>query len=53
MGGVDGLWNASQGDLAARYATRRVSAPGGGHYVHKDQAAWFMAQVRAFILPVR
>lgn len=48
-GGIDGLWNTSQGDLAARYATARVSAPGGGHYVHKDQAAWFVAQVQAFI----
>ncbi len=48
-GGIDGLWNANQGDLAARYATRRVSAPGGAHYIHKDQAAWFVAQVQAFI----
>lgn len=48
------LWRQAQIGLAARYpgAQRRV-APGGGHYVHKDQPLWFAAAVGDFLAGAR
>jgi pimeloyl-ACP methyl ester carboxylesterase len=49
----DRLWSAAQDDLAARYAgARHLHAPGGGHYIHKDEPAWFIATVRSFVQPL-
>ncbi|MES2344252.1 MAG: alpha/beta hydrolase [Pseudomonadota bacterium] len=49
----DTLWTQAQSDLAARYpgAVHRT-APAGGHYVHRDQRAWFVAQVTGFLAAV-
>lgn len=46
----DTLWTQAQSDLAARYpgAVHRT-APAGGHYVHRDQRAWFVTQVTQFL----
>lgn len=46
------LWETSQADLLRRYpgATHMI-APKGGHYVHHDQAAWFVGQIRRFAKP--
>jgi pimeloyl-ACP methyl ester carboxylesterase len=51
--GFDALWSKAQDDLATRYAARHLTAPAGGHYVHKDQRAWFIAQVNAFLATPR
>ncbi len=49
-GAFDVLWSTAQRDLAARYpGARQVVAEGGGHYIHRDQRAWFVETVRAFI----
>jgi pimeloyl-ACP methyl ester carboxylesterase len=46
----DALWAATQGDLAARYpGSRRLTAPRGGHYIHRDAREWFLEKVRAFL----
>ncbi|MBR7618344.1 alpha/beta fold hydrolase [Phenylobacterium sp. 20VBR1] len=49
----DRLWTQAQSDLAGRYrgAVHRT-APAGGHYVHRDQRAWFVAQVTGFLAAV-
>ena len=46
----DRLWTEAQSDLAGRYrgAVHRT-ASAGGHYVHRDQRAWFVAQVTGFL----
>lgn len=49
----DRVWSEAQADLAARYAgARHVAAPAGGHNVHRDQRAWFTAEVAAFLAAV-
>ena len=45
----DATWAASQIELAARYNGRHLSAPSGGHYIHDDELAWFIASVQAFL----
>lgn len=43
----DRLWSQSQNDLAARYpSARHLTAPGGGHYIHRDQSEWFLKVLR-------
>lgn len=50
----DVLWTTTQRDLAARYpGARQLVAEDGGHYIHVDQHAWFVASVRAFINEAR
>ena len=49
----DALWGQAQDDLAARYGARRLAAPGDGHYIHKDQRAWFVDQVSGFLAGVK
>lgn len=45
----DALWTQTQSDLAARYAgATHLIAPGGGHFVHRDQRDWFVSAVRRF-----
>ena len=47
---MDAVWRDAQADLAARYpGSTHVTAPAGGHALHKDQPAWFVAQVRSFL----
>lgn len=49
-GSFAALWTAAQADLAAGYAgSRHLTAPAGGHSVHRDQRDWFIASVRAFV----
>lgn len=48
----DALWAQAQDDLAARYGAQHLTAPAGGHYVHKDQRDWFVAQAAAFLARV-
>lgn len=45
----DATWAASQIELAARYSGRHLNAPSGGHYIHDDEAAWFVSSVQAFL----
>lgn len=46
----DRLWSQCQEDLTLRYAAaRHLVAPGGGHYVHQDETAWFVESVRKFV----
>jgi pimeloyl-ACP methyl ester carboxylesterase len=48
------LWTQAQADLAACYpGARHLNAPGGGHYVHRDQRAWFVASLRQYLTTVR
>lgn len=43
------LWTETQADLARRYAgATHLTAPGGGHYVHRQQRAWFVSVLRQF-----
>jgi pimeloyl-ACP methyl ester carboxylesterase len=51
--GFDALWSQAQNDLAGRYGARHLTSPGGGHYVHRDQRAWFVNQVSAFLAEAR
>ena len=44
----DALWTQAQADLAAHHAATHLTAPGGGHYVHQDQRAWFVETVLKF-----
>lgn len=47
---MDRLWGQAQSDLAASYAgSRHMTAPGGGHYIHVDQQAWFLQAVTDFM----
>lgn len=48
------LWDQAQTDLAARYpGARHLRAPAGGHYIHRDQRAWFLERVRDFLAQPR
>jgi pimeloyl-ACP methyl ester carboxylesterase len=50
----DALWTEAQGDLAALYAgSRHLTAPAGGHYIHRDQREWFMGCVNDFLARIR
>lgn len=50
---MDRLWTQAQSDLAARYpGALHRTAPAGGHYVHRDQRAWFVDEVTAFLATV-
>lgn len=45
----DALWKQAQADLAGRYARAvHLTAPAGGHYIHRDQRAWFVTTVQQF-----
>jgi hypothetical protein len=47
----DVVWSQAQADLVARHGGAwHETAPGGGHYVHRDQQTWFVTQARRFIL---
>lgn len=47
----DALWAQAQAVLAAGYpGSSHLTAPAGGHYVHRDQKAWFLAAVRSFLV---
>jgi len=46
---VDRVWADAQRDLAQGYRAVHATAPRGGHYIHKDAAPWFDAQVGGFI----
>jgi pimeloyl-ACP methyl ester carboxylesterase len=49
-GAFDRLWSVAQDDLALRYpGSRHLVASRSGHYVHQDQAQWFVASVVAFL----
>lgn len=46
----DRIWSVAQNDLALRYpGSRHLVASRSGHYVHQDQAAWFVSSVVAFL----
>ena len=46
----DALWSQAQIDLALRYGlTGPVTAPAGGHYVHRDQRDWFVTETLRFL----
>ena len=46
----DATWAISQSDLAARYpGAHHLTAPTGGHYIHEDEAAWFVSSIQAFL----
>lgn len=46
----DAAWAISQSALAARYpGAHHLTAPTGGHYIHEDEAAWFVASIQAFL----
>jgi pimeloyl-ACP methyl ester carboxylesterase len=48
--GFDAAWAIAQSELAARYAgARHLTAPSGGHYIHHDEAGWFVTSVQAFL----
>jgi pimeloyl-ACP methyl ester carboxylesterase len=50
----DALWARAQDDLAARYpGSSHLTAPGGGHYIHRDQRAWFVGAVSDFLALTR
>jgi pimeloyl-ACP methyl ester carboxylesterase len=43
------LWTAAQADLAGRYAGAiHLTAPGGGHYVHRDHRDWFVSAMERY-----
>jgi pimeloyl-ACP methyl ester carboxylesterase len=50
----DALWTQAQGDLAALYVgSGHLTAPAGGHYIHRDQREWFIDRVNEFLAAVR
>ena len=50
---MDALWAQAQDDLASAYpGAQHNTAPGGGHYIHKDARPWFVAQIHAFLVQV-
>lgn len=52
--GFDRIWFVAQDDLALRYpGSRHLVASRSGHYVHHDQAQWFVSSIIAFIGDVR
>ncbi len=45
----EALWTIAQADLAGRYAAAtHLTAPQGGHYVHRDARDWFVSAVRQY-----
>lgn len=43
------LWTETQADLAGRYVgATHLTAPGGGHYVHRQERDWFVSALRRF-----
>jgi pimeloyl-ACP methyl ester carboxylesterase len=50
----DILWSTAQREHTARYpGARQLVAERGGHYIHRDQRAWFVRSVRAFVNEAR
>ncbi len=46
----EALWTETQADLAGRYiGAAHLTAPGGGHYVHRQQKDWFVSALREFV----
>jgi pimeloyl-ACP methyl ester carboxylesterase len=45
----DAMWARAQRDLAQHYGATHRNAPAGGHYIHIDQQAWFVAAVGDFL----
>jgi pimeloyl-ACP methyl ester carboxylesterase len=45
----DTTWASSQRELAERYAARHLTAPAGGHYIHDDEAVWFVTSIQSFL----
>lgn len=47
---MDALWATAQQALAARYhGSKHLIAPGGTHYVHLTQRAWFVSAIQEFL----
>jgi pimeloyl-ACP methyl ester carboxylesterase len=47
---MDALWATAQQDLAARYpGSQHLVAPGGAHYIHLNQRAWFVSVIEGFL----
>lgn len=45
-----GQWSIAQVGLAVRYpGSRHLVAAGGGHVIHHDQRAWYLASVQEFL----
>jgi pimeloyl-ACP methyl ester carboxylesterase len=45
----EALWKQAQADLAERYdGAVHLTALAGGHYIHRDQRAWFVTAVQQF-----
>jgi pimeloyl-ACP methyl ester carboxylesterase len=48
--GFDALWSTNQASLAARYSgAQHLTAPGGGHGIHRDQKEWFVKATTSFV----
>lgn len=47
-GAFERTWNVEQTRLAARHTAAHRIAPRGGHAIHQDASAWFVAAVRRF-----
>jgi pimeloyl-ACP methyl ester carboxylesterase len=46
----EALWSIAQADLAGRYAlASHLTAPGGGHYIHRDARDWFVGAVQQYV----
>jgi len=51
---ADAVWRDAQADLARRYpGSAHLTAAAGGHGLHRDEKAWFLASVRTFLAGVR
>jgi hypothetical protein len=49
---TDALWADAQKDLAARHiGSQHLIAAHAGHYIHRDEEAWFVASVAKFLKP--
>jgi thioesterase domain-containing protein len=49
---TDALWADAQRDLAARHiGSQHLIAARAGHYIHRDERAWFVASVAKFLKP--
>jgi pimeloyl-ACP methyl ester carboxylesterase len=45
----DTTWASSQRQLAERYGARHLTASTGGHYIHEDEAVWFVTSIQSFL----
>ena len=46
----DRTWGHAQDALAARYpGVLHLTAPSGGHYVHRDEREWFLKVLRSYL----